>query len=205
MRIHIDQLKESRLALEFSKPADRFSALRKVTAAGDGSFTGPVRTSVTAERVGELVEIRGVTRAVVRQSCGRCLAEFDSPVETEFELTYARRGEGPNGAADLPRSDPAPDDGLIYFHGDEIDLTAGVQEHLILSLPLKPLCREDCKGPLRALRRRSQPGAMRLCGGLGRRPLRNPEAAEAARNPERFRFVNITGAARRGGKTAPAG
>jgi len=146
MRIHIDQLKESRLALEFSKPADRFPALRRVTAAGDGSFTGPVRTSVTAERVGELVEVRGVTRAVVRQSCGRCLAEFDSPVETEFELTYARRGEGPNGAADLPRSDLAPDDGLIYFHGDEIDLTAGVQEHLILSLPLKPLCREDCKG-----------------------------------------------------------
>jgi uncharacterized protein len=146
MRIHIDHLKESRLTLEFEKPADRFPALRRVTATGDDNFTGPVRTSVTAERVGELVEIRGVVRAAARQSCGRCLAEFDSLVETEFELTYARRGEGPSGAADLPRSDPAPDDGLIYFYGDEIDLTAGVQEHLILSLPLKPLCREDCKG-----------------------------------------------------------
>jgi uncharacterized protein len=146
MRIRIDHLQQSRLALEFEQPADRFPALRRVTANADGNFTGPVRASVTAERVGEMVEIRGRVRATARQCCGRCLAEFDSPVESEFELTYARRGEGLNGPGDLPAPDPAPDDGIIPFHGDEIDLTAGVQEHLILALPLRPLCRESCKG-----------------------------------------------------------
>ena len=28
----------------------------------------------------------------------------------------------------------------------EIDLTEAVQEQILLSLPLRPLCREDCKG-----------------------------------------------------------
>jgi uncharacterized protein len=146
MRIHTDQLEQTRITLEYEKPAHRFPALRRVTANGDDNFTGPVRVSVTAERVGELVEVRGVARASARQSCGRCLAEFDSRMETEFELTYARRVAGPHGAADPQPPDPGPDDGLIYFHGDEIDLTAGVQEHLILALPLRPLCRESCKG-----------------------------------------------------------
>jgi uncharacterized protein len=145
MRIPIEQLKDSRLVLDFEQPADRFPGLRRTTAGGDGDFTGRVRTSVTADRVGEMVEIRGHAQAVARQCCGRCLAEFDAVVETDFELTYARRSEGP-GAADLRRPDPAADDGIIYFHGDEIDLTAGVQEHLILALPLRPLCRESCKG-----------------------------------------------------------
>jgi uncharacterized protein len=146
MRIRIDHLQQSRLALEFEQPADRFPALRRVTANADGNFTGPVRASVTAERVGEMVEIRGQVRATARQCCGRCLAEFDAVVEADFELTYARRSEGPGGAPDLQRPDPAADDGIAYFHGDEIDLTAGVQEHLILALPLRPLCRDSCKG-----------------------------------------------------------
>ena len=63
MRIRIDHLQQGRLALEFEQPADRFPALRRVTANADGNFTGPVRASVTAERVGEMVEIRGQVRA----------------------------------------------------------------------------------------------------------------------------------------------
>ncbi len=146
MRIPIEQLKDSRLALDFEQPADRFPALRRTTAGVDGDFTGPVRTSVTAERIGEMVEVRGHAQAIARQCCGRCLAEFDAVVEADFELTYARRSEGPGGAPDPQRPDPATDDGIAYFHGDEIDLTAGVQEHLILALPLRPLCRDSCKG-----------------------------------------------------------
>jgi len=40
----------------------------------------------------------------------------------------------------------AEDAGLIGFRGEEIDLTEGIQEQLVLGLPMRPLCREDCKG-----------------------------------------------------------
>jgi uncharacterized protein len=145
MRIHLDQLKQTRITLEQDTPAERFPALRVLAEAG-ATFTGLVQTRVTAERVGELVEVRGLVRASARQSCSRCLVEFTAPVEADFELTYARQAEGSDGAGDAPRPDAPPDDGLIHFHGDEINLTGGVQEHLILALPLKPLCSEACKG-----------------------------------------------------------
>ena len=40
----------------------------------------------------------------------------------------------------------AEDAGLIGFRGEEIDLTEGIQEQVVLNLPMRPLCREDCKG-----------------------------------------------------------
>ncbi len=144
MRIHLDQLKQARITLEHDIPTHRFPGLK--LAGEDGRFTGSVHTHVTAERVGELIEVRGRALATARQSCSRCLADVTTPVEAEFELTYARRAEGPNGAGDPPHDIEPPEDGLIPFSGDEIDLTAGVQEHLILALPLKPLCREACRG-----------------------------------------------------------
>lgn len=144
MRIHLDQLKQARITLEHDSPAHRFPGLR--LAADEGRFTGQVHTHITAERVGELIEVHGRALATAHQSCSRCLADVTTPIEAEFELTYARPAEGSNGTGDPSSGVPPPEDGLIPFFGDEIDLTAGVQEHLILALPLKPLCREACRG-----------------------------------------------------------
>ncbi len=41
-------------------------------------------------------------------------------------------------------SGPEPEDGDV---GDEVDLERVVRDAVLLSLPLAPLCREDCPGP----------------------------------------------------------
>ena len=33
-----------------------------------------------------------------------------------------------------------------YYDGDRLDLGEVVREQVLLALPLKPLCREDCRG-----------------------------------------------------------
>ena len=33
-----------------------------------------------------------------------------------------------------------------YYQGDRLDLGEVVREQVLLGLPLKPLCREDCQG-----------------------------------------------------------
>lgn len=53
--------------------------------------------------------------------CSRCLDKFVLPVKLTFKQAY-------------PASAP------------EIDLEVEIREQLILNLPDKPLCREDCKG-----------------------------------------------------------
>lgn len=42
----------------------------------------------------------------------------------------------------------APEDSdLLDFDGDQIDLLPLVREAVLFSLPLAPLCREECAGP----------------------------------------------------------
>ena len=147
MRIKIEELKETRVALEFDAPADRFPALREMALRRECDFTDPIRTRLRAARIGDIVEVEGGIRTTVRLSCGRCLVEFISPLESTFALTYSRQAPAEGG-----RSEPGPhaietaETDLVYFQGDEIDLTDGVQEQVVLSLPLRPLCSEGCKG-----------------------------------------------------------
>jgi uncharacterized protein len=147
MRIHADQLKNGRLTVAFEEPADRFSSLREMTLSGECEFTRPIRVRLRASRIRELVEIEGVLQTAMRLTCGRCLAPFICPLEVEFALTYTgdRPGEPEKIGPEAKELD-AGEAGLIYFQGEEIDLTEGIQEQMILSLPLRPLCRESCKG-----------------------------------------------------------
>jgi len=91
MRIKTEELKETRIALEFETPADRFPILREMVRGGECDFTDPIRTRLRAARIGDMVEVEGDIRTTVRLSCGRCLVEFVSPLETAFTLTYAQQ------------------------------------------------------------------------------------------------------------------
>lgn len=147
MRIKTEELKETRIALEFETPADRFPILREMVRGGECDFTDPIRTRLRAARIGDMVEVEGDIRTTVRLSCGRCLVEFVSPLETAFTLTYAQQEPAAG-----EQSEPGPHEmdvtgeGLIYFQGVDIDLTEGIQEQVVLSLPLRALCSESCKG-----------------------------------------------------------
>jgi uncharacterized protein len=147
LRIHTEGLKESRLALEFEQNADVFPVLRELIRQRECDFTAPIRIRLKAARIGELVEVEGHLETRLRQACGRCLTEFDGPLATDFAFTYAREAHGLT-AGDAPAEGraAAEEAGLMGFRGEEIDLTEGIQEQVVLCLPLRPLCREDCKG-----------------------------------------------------------
>jgi uncharacterized protein len=147
MRIKTEELKEARIALEFETSVDRFPALRKMVLSGECDFTDPIRTRLRAVRIGEMVEVEGEIRTTVRLSCGRCLAEFASPLETPFTLTYAQQAPAAGEQSEPGAHEGVfEEDGLIYFQGEDIDLTDGIQEQVILSLPLRALCSDSCKG-----------------------------------------------------------
>jgi uncharacterized protein len=147
MRIHTEGLKESSLALEFEQKADVFPVLRELIRRHECEFTAPIRIRLKAARIGEMVEVEGDLETTLRLTCGRCLTEFVEPLATDFAFTYAREvQEPPAGGAPAEGRAEAEEAGLIGFRGEEIDLTEGIQEQVVLSLPLRPLCREDCKG-----------------------------------------------------------
>jgi uncharacterized protein len=92
---------------------------------------------------GEEMLLEGTLRGTFSLNCGRCLSSFSQPFEIEVSATYVN-------AVDTELEDPAenapPEVTRIAFVGNEIDLASGVREDLLLNVPIKPLCSEDCHG-----------------------------------------------------------
>ncbi|RKD27821.1 uncharacterized protein SAMN02745883_00193 [Caminicella sporogenes DSM 14501] len=68
--------------------------------------------------------------------CNRCLEEVDKEINGHI-VTKIKLGK--------TEIEDNEDDSL-YLEGDTIELSALVNEAVILSLPMKVLCKEDCKG-----------------------------------------------------------
>jgi len=141
MRIKIDHIPEAGLDLAFSRQADHFPVIRQMAGDGQAGFPRPVDVQVHVRRIGRIIEAEAQMHTVVELVCSRCLAAFSRTIEARFFLTYAPRPETGSPAAD---GDGQAD--LLSFQGKEVDLTEGVQEQLVLALPIQPLCDPACKG-----------------------------------------------------------
>jgi uncharacterized protein len=77
-----------------------------------------------------------------RLECSRCLEPFMVTLCGEIDFSVQ---EVVDEAA--VRRDDVPDNELLVPAGvSEIDISGPVREALLLEIPLKPLCREDCRG-----------------------------------------------------------
>lgn len=83
-------------------------------------------------REGLLLQVNA--SAKVAAVCGRCLVDFFLPVSTAFEELYQ-----------FPSRNREETD-LILPESGYIDLIPLYREYLILAIPIKHVCRPDCKG-----------------------------------------------------------
>jgi uncharacterized protein len=125
--------------------------ISKTYACGSLSYHGadfrqvaPLKVDAVAElAAGSQVRIHGCVEARLETSCDRCLASVGIPVKQDFELFYrpvstiAREEE-----VELPEDEL----GVGFFSGDGIELADVVTEQVILSVPMKVVCRTECRG-----------------------------------------------------------
>jgi uncharacterized protein len=117
-----------------------------LTAPGDslelpGDFMridGEVRLDLVLTITGNLIRAQGVVRATLQLTCGRCLEPFENGIEMELDLVLR---SGPDGIRMEDEDETAP-----FLGEDWIAFDAPVREALILSVPIKPLCRPECRG-----------------------------------------------------------
>jgi uncharacterized protein len=95
---------------------------------------------------GTTVHVRGRLAAAVEPECGRCLELYTASLDQELDLFYLPHvpGQLEEQEDDVALSDR--DVVVGYYEGERLDLGEVVREQLFLALPLKPLCREDCRG-----------------------------------------------------------
>ncbi len=147
LQVNVDQIPDEGLALRVKELAERFPGLKAIGSEESVRFNSPIDIEMQVRRISRFVEAGGSLRTSVRLFCSRCLGEFSQSLSIPFEATYSE--EVP--ALDVPREDTeieltAEAIDLLPFHGRQIDLVEAIQEHLLLALPVRPLCREDCKG-----------------------------------------------------------
>jgi len=90
---------------------------------------------------GENLLVRAKLAGEAQVPCSRCLTTFTSPFKVTFEEEFI---EGlPSEDEDVEALDERT---VTYYEGDEIDLTESLRDNVLLELPMKPICRVDCKG-----------------------------------------------------------
>jgi len=114
--------------------------------------SGPLKTSGHAEIVEEHhgkhqvikdLRVRGRVSAKLELQCARCLDPVSQDVNREFELLYRPLGIDA-GRDELSVTDAEAEIG--YYQGDGILLEDALREQVLLALPVKITCRDDCKG-----------------------------------------------------------
>lgn len=95
---------------------------------------------------GEVVEdirVRAGLQTRMQAPCARCLEPVEMPIDTNFDLLFRPR------EADLDSTDreiTTSETEIGYYEGDGLLLEDVLREQILLALPAKILCREDCKG-----------------------------------------------------------
>lgn len=98
----------------------------------------PFVIQAKAVRADGAAEIQGFMRTQVEFVCGRCLKQHTYPVKLEIREWFVRQGTEVDTDQD--------EDHVHIIEGDLVDVTEAVHEQFWLTLPLIPLCEEDCKG-----------------------------------------------------------
>jgi uncharacterized protein len=104
---------------------------------------GPVEVQVNVYRAGSKFVLEGRLTGGLLLQCDRCLEPLHRDLKSEFRvfLTLPPPAQDP-GEVELAEEDLMVD----FITGEEIDVDDIVREEIYLSLPLKSVCDEACRG-----------------------------------------------------------
>jgi uncharacterized protein len=151
--------RKSRIIFEIQKMPERgyryaerregvsFEGLEALMDKDELDFPSPIEIDLHIWPESDMIIVKGRLAFTLQMACSRCLKIIKIPLKRRFTLRYSRKIP-----MDVHRSDQedieltADQIGLSYYEGECIDITDDVQEQIILAFPLRPLCKEECKG-----------------------------------------------------------
>jgi uncharacterized protein len=89
------------------------------------------------------IRLKGTLDTSVEIACARCLEPVAHQVHRSFDLLYRPQGSDA-GHEELSVTDAEAEIG--YYQGEGVLLEDTLREQLLLAVPLKTVCREECKG-----------------------------------------------------------
>ena len=112
------------------------------------TVVAPVNLRMVIHKDQDRFRLVGTVTTALELACSRCLEPFTIPVDRAFDLRYLPAGaSAPESDDDDEEIEVEEDDVALTFYRDEqIDLNDLLREQFYLALPMKPLCKDDCRG-----------------------------------------------------------
>jgi len=142
VKLRLEDITAEAKEISFAEPEGEINRILEQGPVREYHVEGPVQVNLTHYRAGMDLFFAGRLMARVRAACARCAEEFDASSDRPFRFVLAPRAAGYDKETDLRSEDLE----FSLYEGDEIDLSPLVREQVILALPTRPLCREDCRG-----------------------------------------------------------
>jgi uncharacterized protein len=111
---------------------------------GDAALNAPVAADFVLSHKDRDLHVDGTVKTAIRFKCSRCAKEFSRSFAASFDLSYLPQPKWTNENAEIELK--YEDMGVGFYDGVALDVDLMVLEQIELAMPMKFVCREDCKG-----------------------------------------------------------
>ena len=138
MRIELEKLEGGRGVFAHVYQPDELNPVdERVNLSQTAEVSGSVRET------GDGVFVNGHIETLAQLECDRCLKPIELPVSADFALEYITGADYESSSAAALSDEEMS---VSVFEGESIDVDEIVREQILLAVPARTLCREECKG-----------------------------------------------------------
>jgi len=106
----------------------------------DERFCGTIKIAAKIDKSVRQIFLQAEIQAEGSFFCDRCLDNFHQKMNTEYSMVFV---QGARSTMDLKREDEIQ---VLSADKNYIDLDDDVRQYLLLTVPQKLLCKEECQG-----------------------------------------------------------
>jgi uncharacterized protein len=142
-RVRVEDIPETGLDLHFSDPREEWNQYFEEIRARHFSISESVKGKIQLGVAGKAIQIHGWVQTGLDLECSRCLKSLSCPMTSQIDVTlFPETGVALEEEIELGNEDLK----TSFFSGEEIDLSKLIREQIILNVPYKALCHEECRG-----------------------------------------------------------
>lgn len=141
MKISLDSITESPKEIKFAERIDQLNLIYGEDEVRDFHFPAFLDVDLVYYRSGRDLFFQAWLRGAVEGVCSRCLKRYSFPLEKRFDFVLS-----PDPVSAKSRELNRDEMGLSFYAAEEINLSPYIREQVLLALPMRPLCEDNCHG-----------------------------------------------------------